>query len=139
MYTLMIVPTRHHGNAHNVLCCRHAIEMFEKFTTGNPDDELKRSMSSSALMACSSSVGQNPPFQSSDGESIFSLRQLFFVIHALFLDDFNSSIFFIGHVSDVPSMQLITGISRNTQSISYMLSLTECVWEFQNNALWDTH
>ena len=20
-----------------------------------------------------------------------------------------------------------------------MLSLTECVWEFQNNALWDTH
>ena len=25
---------------------------------------------------------------------------------------------------------------RNTKS--YMLSLTQCVWEFQNNALWDT-
>ena len=33
----------------------------------------------------------------------------------------------------------IPTISRNTQSKSYMLSLTECVWEFQNNALWDTH
>ena len=71
MYTLMIVPTRHHGNAHNVLCCRHAIEMFEKFTTGNPDNELKRSISSSALMACSSSLGQNPPFQGTDSESNF--------------------------------------------------------------------
>ena len=28
--------------------------------------------------------------------------------------------------------------SRNTQSKSYKLPLTECVWEFQNNALWDT-
>ena len=28
---------------------------------------------------------------------------------------------------------------RNTQSKFYMLSLTECVREFQNNALWDTH
>ena len=53
------------------VCCRHAIKMFEKFTTGNPDDELKRSMSSSALMACSSSLGQNPPFQGSDSESNF--------------------------------------------------------------------
>ena len=51
--------------------------------------------------------------------------------------------------------QLITGISRNTQSRSYMLSidkthlslcvlsmmlsLTDCVFEFQSNALWDTH
>ena len=53
------------------VCCRHAIKMFEKFTTGNPDDELKRSMSSSALMACSSSLGQNPPFQGTDSESNF--------------------------------------------------------------------
>ena len=30
-------------------------------------------------------------------------------------------------------------ISKNTQSKSYTLSLTECVWEFRNNALWDTH
>ena len=44
----------------------------------------------------------------------------------------------IGHVINIPSMQLLTGISRNTQSNSYMLSLTECVWEFRNNALWDT-
>ena len=36
-------------------------------------------------------------------------------------------------------MQYFTGISRNAQSKSYMLSLTECVWELQNNALWDTH
>ena len=44
----------------------------------------------------------------------------------------------IGHVNNIPTMQLITGISRNTQSKSYMLSLTECDWEFRNNALWDT-
>ena len=32
-------------------------------------------------------------------------------------------------------MLLITGIPRYTQSNSYMLSLTECVWEFRINAL----
>ena len=45
----------------------------------------------------------------------------------------------IGHVNDIPPMQFLIGISRNTQSKSYILSLTECVWEFKNNALWDTH
>ena len=35
-------------------------------------------------------------------------------------------------------MQFFTGISRNTQSKLYTLSLTECVRDFQNNALWDT-
>ena len=46
--------------------------------------------------------------------------------------------FGIGHVNNIPTMQSFTGISRNTQSKSYMLSLTECIWEFWNNALWDT-
>ena len=33
-----------------------------------------------------------------------------------------------------------TGISKKYPiSILFMISLTECVWEFQNNALWDTH
>ena len=36
-------------------------------------------------------------------------------------------------------MQLFAGISRNAQSKSYMLSFTECVWDFQNSALKDTH
>ena len=32
-----------------------------------------------------------------------------------------------------------TGISKKYSiSILFMISLTECVWEFQNNALWDT-
>ena len=35
-------------------------------------------------------------------------------------------------------MQYFTGISIITHSISYMLSLTERVWEFRNDALWDT-
>ena len=43
------------------------------------------------------------------------------------------------HVNNIPTMQFLTGISRTTQSKLYMLSLTECVWESQNNALWDTH
>ena len=43
----------------------------------------------------------------------------------------------IGHVNNIPTMQFFAGISRNTQS--YMLSLTECVWNFQNDALWDMH
>ena len=42
----------------------------------------------------------------------------------------------IGHVNNI---RFSTGISRYTQSKSYMLSLTDCVREFQNNALWDTH
>ena len=46
----------------------------------------------------------------------------------------------IGHVNNIPTMHFFNGISRNTQSKSYiMLSLTECVWEFRNNALLDTH
>ena len=36
-------------------------------------------------------------------------------------------------------MQSFTGNSENTQSKSYMLSLTEYLWEFQNDALLDTH
>ena len=44
----------------------------------------------------------------------------------------------IEHVYNIPTMQYFNGTSRNTQSKSYMLSLTECVWEFRNNALWDT-
>ena len=34
-------------------------------------------------------------------------------------------------------MQFFTGTSKYTQSISQMLSLTEYVWDFQNNTLWD--
>ena len=45
----------------------------------------------------------------------------------------------IGHVNNIPTIQFFIGISRNTQSKSYMLSLTECVWDFQNDALWDTN
>ena len=46
----------------------------------------------------------------------------------------------IGQVSNIPTMQFFTGIARNTQSKqSYTLLLTECEWEFQNNALWDTY
>ena len=46
------------------------------------------------------------------------------------------------HVNNIPTMQFFTGISRNTLSKSYMLSLTECLWEHRehrNNGLWDTH
>ena len=34
-------------------------------------------------------------------------------------------------------MQFFTGISRSIQLKSFMLSLTECVRDFQYNALWD--
>ena len=44
-----------------------------------------------------------------------------------------------GHVNNIPTMQFFTWIARNTLSKSQMLSLTKCVWDFQNNALWDTH
>ena len=51
----------------------------------------------------------------------------------------NISRYTIGHVYNIPTMQFFIGISRNTLSKSYTLLLTECVWEFQKNALWDTH
>ena len=44
----------------------------------------------------------------------------------------------IGHGNNIPEMQFFTGISRNSQSKSYKLSLTECALNFKNNALWDT-
>ena len=39
------------------------------------------------------------------------------------------------HVDNIPTMQFFAGISTK----SYTPSLTEWVWDFQNNALWDTH
>ena len=45
---------------------------------------------------------------------------------------------FIGHVNSIPTIPLSTGISRKI-SQPYMLSLTECAWEFRNNALWCTN
>ena len=44
----------------------------------------------------------------------------------------------IGHVQEYPIMHCFR-IPRDTQSKSYMRSLTECVRDSQNNALWDTH
>ena len=45
----------------------------------------------------------------------------------------------MGRVNSIPTMQFLSGISRNTQSMSYMLSLTVCDWEYQNIAFWDTN
>ena len=44
----------------------------------------------------------------------------------------------IGHVNNIPRIQFLNGILRSTQSKSYVLSLTEYVWEFKIAALWDT-
>ena len=43
------------------------------------------------------------------------------------------------HVNNIPTIHFTLEFSKNTQSKSYMLWLTECVWKFHNNALWDTH
>ena len=42
-------------------------------------------------------------------------------------------------LTTAPRCNFPLGFPENTQSESYMLSLTECVLDFQNNALWDTH
>ena len=43
-----------------------------------------------------------------------------------------------GYDNNIPTMQFFIGISRNIQSKYYQLSLTDCLWEFRNDALWDT-
>ena len=43
----------------------------------------------------------------------------------------------LGHVRNLPTMQIFTGISRNTQS-KIICAIIDCVQDFQNNALWDT-
>ena len=45
----------------------------------------------------------------------------------------------VRYVGNIPTKQFWTTIFRNTQSEYYASSLTEDAWEFQNNALWDTH
>ena len=42
-------------------------------------------------------------------------------------------------VNYIPTMQFLTGVSINIQSKSYMLSLTDCIWEFRDDVLFDTH
>ena len=42
------------------------------------------------------------------------------------------------HDNNDPTMQFLIGFPRNTQSKSFMLSLTEYAWKFQYRALWDT-
>ena len=44
----------------------------------------------------------------------------------------------IWRINEYPATHYFTGISRNTQSKSYMLSLAERVWEFRSHALRDT-
>ena len=45
----------------------------------------------------------------------------------------------IGHDNNIQTIQSLTGFSRNTQSKSYMLKLTEFFLDFPNGALWDIH
>ena len=45
----------------------------------------------------------------------------------------------IRYVNNILIMKFLTGISRNTQSKFCMLSLTECVRDFENYVLWGTH
>ena len=42
-----------------------------------------------------------------------------------------------GHANKIPTMQFSLEYPEILRQ-NHMLSLTECVWEFQNNALWDT-
>ena len=62
---------------------------------------------------------------------ILSLSNLRFISDGILAFQYLLS---IGDVNNIPTMQFFIGISRNTQPKSYMLSLTEGVWEFQNNA-----
>ena len=45
----------------------------------------------------------------------------------LFVDEFQFWTVQIGHVNNIPKMHFFSGIHRNTQAKSYMLSLTVCV------------
>ena len=44
-----------------------------------------------------------------------------------------------GMLTTIPQCNFFAWFSRHTQSKSYTLSLTKCVWEFRHNALWDTY
>ena len=43
-----------------------------------------------------------------------------------------------GHANNSPTMQFSAGISRK-YSVRILYAIIECVRDFQNNALWDTH
>ena len=47
----------------------------------------------------------------------------------------------IGHVNNIPTMQFFDpwNFQKYSKLHVYMLSLIECVWDDQNDALWDTH
>ena len=51
----------------------------------------------------------------------------------------DNSLISIGLVNNIPTMLFFTGISRNTLTKSYMLLLTECVWDSQIMHVSDTH
>ena len=58
----------------------------------------------------------------------------------IFNDSSKTCVCYIKHVNNVSPNANFTGISEKYSiRILFMLSMTECVWEFQNNALWDTH
>ena len=44
----------------------------------------------------------------------------------------------ISHINNIPTMHFHWNFQKK-QSKSYMPLLTECVWDFQNNALWDIY
>ena len=45
---------------------------------------------------------------------------------------------YIGHVNNIPTKQFFTEFPEILSQNHIMLSLPECVWDFQKNALWDT-
>ena len=58
-----------------------------------------------------------------------SYNKLYLLINPVcFCADWNGLTKVVGHGNMIPRMQFWTGIPRNTQ----------CIWEFKNNALWDT-
>ena len=44
----------------------------------------------------------------------------------------------IGHVCNIPTM-LFSRWNFQKYSVKIMYDIIECVWEFQTNAMWDTH
>ena len=43
----------------------------------------------------------------------------------------------MGHVNNIPTLQSLLDFPE-ILSQNHILSVTECVWDFQTNALWDT-
>ena len=81
------------------------------------------------FLRCESSIGRNTLAVIQQYLTLMALKTIRYIYQRFVIARLQMLQYVvIWHIYKIPTMQFFAGMSRNTQSKLYMLSLTECVW-----------